>query len=319
VRRREEPRVEDLKDLKNELAALEARTISDLQALQTAPPRELFHYTTVQGLLGIIGSNRMWATHAAYLNDASELAYAHSLFESAVSRASASESSKVGKVFLERCVRAIDPFDKTVEFYLVCFCDAGNLLSQWRSYANRGGGCAIGIVPKEVRLGRTPGEPVILRKVTYDRVVQEGIIGGLVESALKVLKKHAPDDSVENNNFRIAATVQSLRGLLAECHVAFKDPAFEEECEWRLIFATNITNSTKEYLQFRATGALVVPYVELDLSPSAGVRTGRLPISSVTLGPTSPGDDIARDSVYALLRKHGHTFAEVRRSLIPLR
>jgi hypothetical protein len=40
--------------------------------IQTAHP-ELFHYTDLQGLRGILSSNTLWATNYRYLNDRSEL------------------------------------------------------------------------------------------------------------------------------------------------------------------------------------------------------------------------------------------------------
>src|SRR6516164_4036522 len=39
-------------------------------------PPTLYHYTTAQGLLGIMESNRLWATNVRFLNDPSEIDYA---------------------------------------------------------------------------------------------------------------------------------------------------------------------------------------------------------------------------------------------------
>ena len=37
------------------------------------PPEVLYHYTTLQGLMGIVKSNRIWASNAHYLNDVNEI------------------------------------------------------------------------------------------------------------------------------------------------------------------------------------------------------------------------------------------------------
>jgi hypothetical protein len=42
-------------------------------------PTLLYHYTDARGLLGIIESHAIWATHLHYLNDAQEFAYAADL------------------------------------------------------------------------------------------------------------------------------------------------------------------------------------------------------------------------------------------------
>ena len=38
-------------------------------------PEDLYHYTDAGGLHGILKSNTLWATHAAYLNDSQEFIY----------------------------------------------------------------------------------------------------------------------------------------------------------------------------------------------------------------------------------------------------
>lgn len=46
------------------------------EILQRTPPSVLYHYTTQQGLLGIISDKEIWATHTQYLNDAREFRHA---------------------------------------------------------------------------------------------------------------------------------------------------------------------------------------------------------------------------------------------------
>jgi hypothetical protein len=36
------------------------------------PPETLYHYTTQDGLLGIIQSRSLWATNVSYMNDSTE-------------------------------------------------------------------------------------------------------------------------------------------------------------------------------------------------------------------------------------------------------
>lgn len=55
-----------------DLASL-AKNWEDLHA---HPPSVLYHSTTAAGLLGILNSQRVWATNARFLNDPSEIRYA---------------------------------------------------------------------------------------------------------------------------------------------------------------------------------------------------------------------------------------------------
>lgn len=47
--------------------------LSLLPFLMSRPPPEiLYHYTSIEGLLGIIEKKEIWATHIMYMNDAQE-------------------------------------------------------------------------------------------------------------------------------------------------------------------------------------------------------------------------------------------------------
>ena len=50
-------------------------------------PGPLYHYTDSNGLLGIMRSRRLWATHSQYLNDASEFLYASSVMKQVAAEA----------------------------------------------------------------------------------------------------------------------------------------------------------------------------------------------------------------------------------------
>jgi hypothetical protein len=103
----------------------------------------LYHYTDAAGLLGIISSNRLWATDASFLNDPSE----GQLFPE---RIIAFMREKVGGLTPseERIVIQIEngfnKYPRPTHAFTISFCDDGDLLSQWRGYASFGSGYAIG-------------------------------------------------------------------------------------------------------------------------------------------------------------------------------
>ena len=49
--------------------------------MSAPPPAILYHYTTQQGLLGIIRDKEIWASHTQYLNDAREFRHALDLIK----------------------------------------------------------------------------------------------------------------------------------------------------------------------------------------------------------------------------------------------
>src|SRR5258708_37938810 len=54
--------------------------------LSRKPDKPLYHYTTQKGLLGIIKSRQIWATHTQYLNDRREFLHAVDLVREEIKR-----------------------------------------------------------------------------------------------------------------------------------------------------------------------------------------------------------------------------------------
>jgi hypothetical protein len=97
----------------------------------------LFHYTNAAGLLGILQTHRLWATNLRYLNDLSEMDYSTPLIQAAVADRFDSDTA-------EQFIQGLQNFDEHTGHYVVCFSDGGDVLSQWRHYAESGG-YAIGL------------------------------------------------------------------------------------------------------------------------------------------------------------------------------
>jgi hypothetical protein len=283
---------------------------------QAHVPEHLFHYTSLAGLKGIVENGAVWATHAAFLNDLSELAYAQSLFDQIAEHLHGAASS-IGKLLLERARRAIDPFDGLATFYVACFCKADDLLSQWRGYASQGGGYALGFSSRGLIEGYPHDATPLLRKVVYDRAVQETHIEELLRGAIGILDAHEDDLAGEEDRTRaVAEAIGFVRGHLWECYAAFKDAAFREEDEWRLVLAVPPGHQTN--VRFRPGRSVLIPYRELSIKAKAGVNMGRLPLERVIVGPTI-SSTIAESSLRMFLKSHGYEHTEIGRSSVPLR
>jgi len=98
---------------------------------------------------------RFWATDVRYMNDTLELRFGLDIVSERLLEASSDESfaSALRKAFAGFAA-VFDPdhlFSWPFRCCSVCFCESGDLLSQWRGYAGGVGGFAIGF-PREVRL-----------------------------------------------------------------------------------------------------------------------------------------------------------------------
>ena len=52
------------------------RNLERTEAEAEKPPDILYHYTSAEGLLGIVWTREIWSTNVLYLNDTSELSHA---------------------------------------------------------------------------------------------------------------------------------------------------------------------------------------------------------------------------------------------------
>lgn len=87
----------------------------------------IYHYTTITGLIGIVTRRELWASDCRFLNDGTELSYARDLFFAEVDKLKL-EPLEDGGYFIA---------GRTSEYsrlFIVCFCEDGDLLSQWRGY-----------------------------------------------------------------------------------------------------------------------------------------------------------------------------------------
>lgn len=234
-------------------------------------PGRLWHYTNTQGMLAIVADKVIWATDAEYLNDAQELRYAREHvsreFRSARERIAAQAQRPATDdpdanvaLILSSALGAVEDFDPSsashTHVFVACFCEEGDLLSQWRGYAAGSGfalgfdaACLAGAKLKALPKAELPVTMRGLRRVSYgdselvQRVdqIMKGIIGRPT-SHPGTLGDHIGRDEI--------------LPMLAE----FKHPAFAEEREWRLV-ATDRYGAT---VPFRSGPLGPTPYVAFD-------------------------------------------------------
>jgi hypothetical protein len=89
----------------------------------------LFHYTSISGLIGIITKLELWASDCRFLNDGKEISYGLDIFYK--------EVSKLGLPLIKGIndfrINAVPSMDE-ISMFVACFCEDGDLLSQWRGY-----------------------------------------------------------------------------------------------------------------------------------------------------------------------------------------
>lgn len=283
-------------------------------------PEYLYHYTTGGGLVGIFESNKIWASNVLYMNDRSEVLYGIWLAKNIIKDRKERATTQATKDFLTGLENMLDPTRWLFDFYAACFCAKDDVLSQWRGYAGMGNGYALAVFPEELEKGSGNGiAPNIgLRKVIYDEETQKAFVTAAISKACDLFEDETSKGRIENLPLVFRLQRKIFERLL-ECIVCFKDEAFREEEEWRMVHKLRSVNEenrkTKHTLpptdediaplKFRDVGGRIVPYVELDFSSSNKPNPGKLPIEAVRHGPALI-PELAKKSLALMLEKYGY-------------
>lgn len=265
----------------------------------------LYHYTTQEGLIGILESNCLWATHYKFLNDYSEIVSAkEKIFEfiegmlflrnynintkedlESITKdiEQASINSMNAKQTAEKNTNVIMNYIKEQEFYITSFCEQhsendsyineNGLLSQWRAYGGNGGYALIFNKDKLKKLiNDTKIISIELKKVIYSD-------DNSINSFGKILKHHV--ETQEENK---------LKNEYYDYHIdlatRYKNCGFKEEREFRIVAQLLPSFSIIER-KFRCNNGEQIPYIELfnPSEPAIFPTASTLPIEKIIVGP----------------------------------
>ncbi|ARO88754.1 DUF2971 domain-containing protein [Nitrosospira lacus] len=285
----------------------------------------LYHYTSQTGIIGIIQSRSIWATHAMALNDSSE--FFHSLsFAREVANGIFEDDGYLSAFgwAVHHSLESVSADD----LYLTSFSEKPDLLSQWRGYCPAGAGLCLGFDSNDLETF-CERQGYKLEKCIYEHQDQIKQIHDLVERCLNRFPKpplsrdeYKALTSKEQVNFELDYRLRTSQGpdkLEADAAVTwlcaeiaklapqFKNEGFHEEAEWRII-----AKEPKEQVKFRASSSYLAPYVGLEILISAANTTLR----EVIIGP-NPNQARCEASVKALLTTTGLDDVELRRSSLP--
>lgn len=270
-------------------------------------PYELYHYTDAGGLLGILTNKVFWATDINFLNDAMELKYASDLINK-ILEARINEDD-VLRPFLDHSKSYLKLHPSMMNAYVTCFCERGNLLSQWRAYGASGAGYSIGVITESLKGVERDGvgTPIFetrLRKIIYTKSVQERLVTETIDRFCNLLLRVLGNSDEECKGSIINEFANDIQSELSEYLYCFKSPVFEEEQEWRVITTISSYPFDKDddTLKFRPSGGNVIPYIELSFTaPTQPFVARGYPISSITYGP-SLHPEITQRLLYILLQ-----------------
>ena len=249
----------------------------------------LYHYTSAEGLEGIIKERAFRFSHIMTLNDPLELVYGKNLIIYNIESFIKKENDKFVLEVLEDLIMLLNAYATGLyHTFVACFCEEANLLSQWRGYANKGGGYNIGIIfNDDVRFNHQIDKldekniTIPLRKVLYEEEIQNDIIKKCIRNVIGGIKKAA-----ESNISGASAHEEALSivNILIEIMLTFKNKVFSEENEWRLI-SVSLAGALPELIKFRTSNGYLVPYINTYIYTKENEKL-LFPVESIKYGPS---------------------------------
>jgi len=298
-------------------------------------PQYLYHYTSQEGLLGILQTNKLWMTNILYLNDSSE--FKHTLdfvkveLKNRLDKISGTGISRFS-ILNENCIDErkyliyndlLSHYNSTYsgqisDIYVFSLSQEKDDLSQWRGYCPKGVGFCIEFDNKKMSSIMIKKTYYKLTKCIYDKEQKGKLVKSLFDSIEPWFETNEKSKSYFNafrtqfnkptiSDQEIIELVHHLNIIDISSNI--KNESFMNENEYRIV--QNIKSGEMKY---RRGNSMIIPYIEGNLLD----ENNKLPISKIIVGPT-PHPELSVISVDSLLKSKGYQGVEVIKSEIPYR
>ena len=255
-----------------------------------------YYYCSLNTFLNIVRNRQIYLSDPLKMNDNLEIKWYLDRLNNEKIAFDEKENSEVESIFDAMKEQSLIDFsfEKLVEIlnlkgqnsvYISCFSKEPDILSQWRAYAEDGKGVSIGFNLEKLR----EASNFLIRDVIYTNGVVYGDIESDVECVADTIGMVIREQHITSEEEQIEVFLHELIPEL----VKYKNPAFSEEKEVRLIYCDNmifekIADSygafreewkAKELMHdFRVIGSdNITEFVKLDFNPDA--------IEEICIGP----------------------------------
>ncbi len=276
-----------------EIAALTQTLFAD------TPQGPLYHYTTLNGLMGIVRSRTLWASDIRYMNDSAELKHSADLIRLEVQERITRGHGKADLLgqFMDWITHRITNGHM---LFASSFRSEGNLLSQWRGYSAHGKGVSLGFSADSI-LRCAGRQQFQIGKCIYEPAMQRRLIRRVIDAVEAHVENHVDDTTPRQQISAIYQKVfDTIEIDLLRIAAVLKHPSFREEKEWRIVSPV-FTDCRDSPIRFREANAMLVPYLEFDLQLEAGRP---LQLDHLYVGPTS-NINISMNSLGMFLAQNG--------------
>lgn len=279
--------------------------IKNLKEEKTTPNELVFHYTSPEGLLGILETTSLWLSDVKHLNDETENIYTFEMLTLLLKDEDIDEvfRGKLLQYCSNKCALSFDGLP-IKRHYAACFSVKNDLLPLWSYYTKTKDTTGYNIGFKKQKLLkclRSYGNGgFVSGKVIYNKNTQKEILKSALHDFNDFYQKNNDGDAVRYFMFFV-----SLAALF------FKHPSFESEQEYRIVNTKKTKILMKnENLASRICNGMFIPYLSCQFDKEI--------ISEVGISPTQK-QEIAVIGLQKLLEQLDYKDIDIFRSKIPLR
>lgn len=261
--------------------------------------RFVYHYTNLEGLLGILKEKRFRASSSIYLNDKKEFTNGLEVFSQDLFANFC--GSDISKVVLEELGRV-----QVSNKFVTSFSVESDLLSQWRGYADDGRGVAVGIDRLKFKELLDDNLDINVEDffVIYDDDRKKEIARKVVSVVLSNIH-----DKISDNSEVIKFAQNELVKNAVRVAGYFKDSAFKEEKEFRFEKSLDLNTNLSDVFHRISKNGLLVPYTHITVN-TVPFKSNSLPISKIIIGP-SLNFELNKRAIQQMLLKSEYNLDEV--------
>lgn len=306
----------------------------------------LFHYCSTETFINIIKNKTIRLSDIYKSNDSKETKWLLEFIEEEIVRQFKEEPFFNGQlIFGMDEINTLETILKSIKekmlgrneelFYVACFSENGDKLSQWRGYGDDGYGLSIGFSFFSLETLVNKDESLKLIQVEYPGQVNNDNSSAkireyskdIIDSILNIIAIGDTKKFFSKETYALDIFHELSSRVFIQESIRFKNPAFEEEAEWRIVFDDELDKYTNwedwfdgvenkpslnsEFatlfpngLQFKAYRNKIVTFFDLSFK---GLESTI--INEIIIGPKS---DIQEGDIYQLLSYYGYDATEIK-------
>lgn len=277
------------------------------------PHQTIYHYTSAQGLAGILQSQKIWLTRWDCLNDSSEYLQIHDTIKRCIKKyrhahdfyKTIEEWNELSRIEKQKKFYDEDNYD----LYIASFSDNNDALNMWTYYtkSSKSDGYCIGFKPQNIFSDKVLD--LSIHKVFYRQSEKNQIVKKLLDKLYDFYCFAQSRPSVQPFHYQyFISNYINVASAYIGCF--FKHSSFAVENEIRAaLFIRQTKDNTPLTKKSRISQGIIIPYTELLFQKED--------IESITVSPTLPKLE-ATAGLQFLRDQLGYKF-RIEHSAIPLR